>query len=796
MSQVSSTVAAPRPDPWWHRWRLPLLFATLGVILYYTAFIYFLVPYYGFMATWEPDNVLTVSTIPAGREAAPHLRPGDQILAIDGIPARQRLWQPLFAAGKTEYEYTIGRAGQQFIVTIPVEQVTVETWLEVVQNRTTIGLVALSFWLVGAAVILFATPQNQDAWLLGLVTVGTAVVLAASEGALYNAPGGWLLSNLAFPFLAVLLLRLAFLPRQQPLARSIERVFRVLYGGASLLAVLAAYELFYLVPIGSSFETETGLSLYGILLLALAVGMLANIGVLLWRLFRMPPSYTRQQILIVVIFTALAIVPGQILTFYPWLLFDSPVLSWALATLMLALIPAGYAYVIYRRRYLQLDIFMTHGLTVFIVISLFAVGYSLGTYVLRDTPILKGGNLFSGLILVPLLFVVPYTSRPARRAVQTLLYGSQLTHRERLTDFSSRLAAQPEAANLQTIFRETLKLLQVRKAVLMLAANAEVLVSVDEVRVDKATPLLIRDLALPIGTAPCLSHNRDLSRINPAFAGLPWLEAIVPLMAGGQPVGLLLLGQPIPDGYFNARDVGFLQQLGDTMAVAALNIHLFESSRAMSRKLLQVRDAERLYLASQIHDQPLQQVSYLANELERLSSQVDDSVAEMLRQHSRALSEVAAELRTTCSGLYPPVRQQGIQWAIREAVYNFRRQGNCQVELNVDLAAEVIVSVDVATSAYHVLVEALNNIGKHARATRAWVRLYQHEDCLCLQVEDDGECDESTFLSIPDLLRGQHYGLAGMHEWADAVNGELVISRRFNGGTTIRLIIPPPWREG
>ena len=135
MFQVFSTVAAPRPDPWWHRWRLPLLLATLGVVLYYTAFTYFLVPFYGFTATWEPDNVLTVSAIPAGREAAPYLRPGDQILAIDGIPARQRLWQPLFAAGKTEYEYTIGRAGQQFIVTIPVEQVTVETWLEVVQNR-------------------------------------------------------------------------------------------------------------------------------------------------------------------------------------------------------------------------------------------------------------------------------------------------------------------------------------------------------------------------------------------------------------------------------------------------------------------------------------------------------------------------------------------------------------------------------------------------------------------------------------------------------------------------------------
>ena len=169
--------------------------------------------------------------------------------------------------------------------------------------------------------------------------------------------------------------------------------------------MLAAYELFYLVPIGSSFETETGLSLYGILLLALAVGMLANIGVLLWRLFRMPPSYTRQQILIVVISPRWQL-PGQILTFYPWLLFDSLVLSWALATLMLALIPpvcvCHLPSSLPAARHL-----MTHGLTVFIVISLFAVGYSLGTYVLRDTPILKGGNLFSGLILVPLLFVVP-----------------------------------------------------------------------------------------------------------------------------------------------------------------------------------------------------------------------------------------------------------------------------------------------------------------------------------------------------------------------------------------------------
>jgi signal transduction histidine kinase len=771
-----------------------LVLISLGVIVYYTAFTYLQVPFYGFIAAWKPDNVLAVDRVPAGREVSAYLQPGDRILAIDGVPVRQRIWGAVFSPGQASYDYTVQRDGRIHHFTIPVEPPTLAMRSEALQNRTATGLVALAFWLVGAAVVLFATPQNREAWLLGLVVLATATILAASEAALYNGPGAWLLSNPLYPLLSVLLVRLAFLSQQGGLSRTVQRVFRVLYGVALALGLVALFELLFLNPRGSSFELISGVSLYGILLLTLALGALANILVLLWRLWRMPPSYARRQILILLVFTTLAIVPGQLLTFYPWLLFDSPILSWALANLMLALIPAGYAYVIFRRRYLQLDIFMTNTLTLLIVVVLLSVTYSVAARFLRDSQFVQSGILAPGLIIAPLLLAVPYASRPVRRTVQVILYGAHQMYRERLADFSAMLTTGPEVDSLRTVFHKAMLTLQVRQAALILADGRGVMLSVELLRVGGIPSISTRDVSLPDGTYPYLSDSHELSQIHREIASLSWIQAVAPLVARGHLVGLLLLGPPVPDGSFNAQSRGFLRQLADMMAVAALNIQLFESSRAMSRKLLQVRDAERLHVASQIHDRPLQRVSWLANELQRLSGQVEGDVAEQLHQRSKDLFEVATELRTTCAGLYPPVRQQGLQWAVRDAVYEFRQSGERMVHLDIDLPGDVVVASDVTTSAYHILLEALNNVYKHAQATTVWIKLYQRDVDLCLVVEDDGRADETVSMSVPDLLRGGRFGLAGMHEWANMVGGKLVLSQREGGGTSVCLTVPSPWQ--
>src|SRR5919201_2056938 len=96
------------------------------------------------------------------------------------------------------------------------------------------------------------------------------------------------------------------------------------------------------------------------------------------------------------------------------------------------------------------------------------------------------------------------------------------------------------------------------------------------------------------------------------------------------------------------------------------------------------------------------------------------------------------------------------------------------------LGAAVDVSIgrlprDVEASAYFIVAETLTNVVKHARATRAEVRVAVHESRLCIEVRDDGVggADPGGF------------GLLGIADRADALGGEARIESGERGGTVV-----------
>ena len=456
--------------------RLVVVSVTFIITLYYTAYLYIAVPFFGFDVTWKPDNVLTVIDISSNRNSGSFFQVGDQILTIDGYPAYQNIWQPLYSPGRSAYTYTIQREGEVHIFEIPVETGNPEITLEALERSLT-GLVALSFWMVGALIILFATPSNGEAWFLGFVTLTTAVVLAASEAALYNVPSAWLLSNPFYPFVGVLLVRLAFLPQVKPLSSLLQSIFRGLYVLAIVLGLMALFELLYLVPRGQSVQILTNISLYNVLVWPLAFGASIHIVILFVRYWRMPKSYLRQQILILLVFTGLGVVPGQILIWYPWLFFNNSILPWGISNIMLTFIPIGYAFVIYRRSYLQLDIFVTNTLTFLLLFTFWLMAQAIYAHFLRDLDLFQSTATPSGLLLTLLLLILLYINQPTRRGVQSLLYGFQKPYQQKLSQIASHLSAtDPQMDALRHVFHEAIELLQVRQAALMLTDNGNMLI--------------------------------------------------------------------------------------------------------------------------------------------------------------------------------------------------------------------------------------------------------------------------------------------------------------------------------
>jgi signal transduction histidine kinase len=776
--------------------RLPLVLVALGLILYHTIYLVAFVPMGDVDFGWRlVDSALIVTNVPADSPAAPSLQPDDILLTIDGRPVTWTIWQPLYMPRQPAYTYTVQREAQVLSYVIPVDPVS----FSLVVERLTSGSVALLVWLVAAVVLLLATPQNEDAWLLGLTTLGVAVVLAASEAALYGVPGAWLSSFPFLPVVAVSLAHLALLPRREPRTLRAERPFHLLYAGALLLGIFAVIELVVWNPRGLSLGTLTGISLYELLYLCLIVGGVAHLVILGWRFWRMPPSYQRRQLAIVLTFTAVALLPGVFLTIIPRLLLDAPLLPWDLSIALLTLIPAGYAYVIYRRNYLGLDVFATRSLTYLLVALLLLTAHTSITYLLRQRPALAALEPLPGaLLLLPVFMAVPGSAARIRSTLEAIVYGAEpASSSGHLQAITAALAADPHPSTLGKVMRDVAAQLQVRQMALLLAEPTGRLVCIDQARLDEPVAVLTTAALAPFGLDVTVRRWTD-EEGHPLLARHNWIAAVAPVTLGDVIIGILCFGPPVPDGYLNARQIAYVGQVADVMAVAAEAMRLFDASRAMSRELLRVRDVERMQLAGQIHDGPLQSVSLAAGRLNRLAEQAaavaSTTAAQLAAAELSTLSHemqyTSRQLRDICAGLHPPLLKQGAQWAVKEVVYHFRDKTRWDVHLDVRVGPEVHIPQTATVTVYYILNEALHNVYKHAQATAVWVSLSCEEGRLSLVVADNGcHADRATW-SLPALVRASHFGIVGMHEWARLAGGALRITRREGEGTAVTLHIP------
>jgi signal transduction histidine kinase len=88
-----------------------------------------------------------------------------------------------------------------------------------------------------------------------------------------------------------------------------------------------------------------------------------------------------------------------------------------------------------------------------------------------------------------------------------------------------------------------------------------------------------------------------------------------------------------------------------------------------------------------------------------------------------------------------------------------------------------------ATALYRIVQEALTNVARHARATRAIIRIEQFDDGMHLVVEDDG-------CGFAESAGTDHFGLVGMRERVQMLDGRLQVDSAAGRGTAIDVRLP------
>jgi len=212
----------------------------------------------------------------------------------------------------------------------------------------------------------------------------------------------------------------------------------------------------------------------------------------------------------------------------------------------------------------------------------------------------------------------------------------------------------------------------------------------------------------------------------------------------------------------------------------------------IQRRIIEQREQERLQIARDMHDGPLQTFTAAGFLLQSL---LDDTahmpeLHQALRNLKQDLQTGVVELRAYASELRPPTLASfGLEKAINAHLENFRRR---HPHILVTYRARQhgpILPETPRMALYRIYQELMNNIVKHAQASQVNITFTKTLQAAELVVQDNG-----VGFTVPsdwlELARNKHLGLVGLQERAEAVGGTVEITSAPGEGTTVRIAIP------
>jgi PAS domain S-box-containing protein len=214
----------------------------------------------------------------------------------------------------------------------------------------------------------------------------------------------------------------------------------------------------------------------------------------------------------------------------------------------------------------------------------------------------------------------------------------------------------------------------------------------------------------------------------------------------------------------------------------------FKELDELQYHLMESTEKERAFLSRELHDGPIQELYAL---LYWLKPKHPDGISTVVFEKIRnELTRVIRNLRNISSDLRPPILDAfGLAKAIADHASSYKK-------INPDLVMELDLIPDAQQipkptrmALYRIFQVTLNNVVRHASASRVEIRLDLDAEFAYLEIKDDGVGFEVPKRWI-DFARKGHLGLVGAKERAEAVKGKMEVQSKPGKGTLIRVVVP------
>jgi signal transduction histidine kinase len=262
---------------------------------------------------------------------------------------------------------------------------------------------------------------------------------------------------------------------------------------------------------------------------------------------------------------------------------------------------------------------------------------------------------------------------------------------------------------------------------------------------------------------------------------------VIPLRAHDSEIGALRLTRDRP---FERDDVVRATVLADFAAREHENAQLLEDAQVreversrLSNQIITAEQDERRRLANELHDGAVQALSGVALLLDAGLNSIEEGRRDEAQQIiGRALERHRAtigQLRSLSFNLEPVVlRDQGFSPAVRALTDQIELAHHVHVDLDVEAAEQLAEKTQAGL--YQIIREAINQAVRRGPPETLSVTVRQ---------SDDGALETAISDDAPGERRRR--SLEELEERARTLNGDLIVDQRPNGGTTVRVLLPP-----
>lgn len=211
-------------------------------------------------------------------------------------------------------------------------------------------------------------------------------------------------------------------------------------------------------------------------------------------------------------------------------------------------------------------------------------------------------------------------------------------------------------------------------------------------------------------------------------------------------------------------------------------------ARALASRILSAQEAERVRISRELHDDTGQALTLILVRLQLIENVTrDPGVRHELAELRELVVDTLDGVRRLAVQLGPSILEDlGLRSGLEWLADRVREDTGLRVDLLVDTDDDRVPGT-TAIALFRVAQEALTNVVRHARATRAEVRLAEADGALTLAVTDDGvgfDVDEARARPAASV------GLFGMAERVALVGGTIELRSRKGAGTRVAVRVP------